>query len=150
MCPAALYMTAKKVQSCHNSDVMMIAMESLITDVSIFCTTVWSGADQRKHQSSASQVFVGKIHRCPVNFPHKGPVMRKTFPVNDVIMPCILGVLGKLRLGASFQFGIFTRILPQSSHPLIRMVCSHHTFVFFRISIGQWSEPLMRACWGAL
>ena len=42
------------------------------------------GADQRKHQSSASLAFVWGIHRWPVNSPHKGPV--KMFPFDDVIM----------------------------------------------------------------
>ena len=37
-------------------------------------STVYSDADQRKHQSSASLAFVQGIHRWPVNSPHKGPV----------------------------------------------------------------------------
>ena len=41
---------------------------------------------QRKHQSSASLAFVRRIHRGPVNSPHKGPVTRKMFPFDDVIM----------------------------------------------------------------
>ena len=41
--------------------------------------TVYSGADQRKHQSSASLAFVRGIHRWPVNSPHKGLVTRKCF-----------------------------------------------------------------------
>ena len=41
---------------------------------------------QQKHQSSASLAFVMGIHRCPVNSPHKGPVTRKMFPLDDVIM----------------------------------------------------------------
>ena len=49
-------------------------------------TTVYSGADQRKHQSSASQAFVREIHWWPVNFPHKRPETRKRFPFDDVIM----------------------------------------------------------------
>ena len=44
------------------------------------------GVDQRKHQSSASLAFVWGIHRGPVNSPHKGPVTRKMFPLDDVIM----------------------------------------------------------------
>ena len=44
------------------------------------------GANQRKHQSSASLAFVRGIHRWPVNSPHKGPVMRKRFPFHDIIM----------------------------------------------------------------
>ena len=45
-----------------------------------------SGGDQRKHQSSASLAFVSVIHRWPANSPHKGPVTRKIFPFDDVIM----------------------------------------------------------------
>ena len=44
------------------------------------------GADQRKHQSSASLAFVRRIHRWPVNSPRKRPVTRKMFPFDDVIM----------------------------------------------------------------
>ena len=42
--------------------------------------------NQRKCQSSASLAFVRGIHRRPVNSPHKGPVTRKMFPFDDVIM----------------------------------------------------------------
>ena len=38
------------------------------------------------HQSSATQAFVRRIHRWPVNSPHKGPVTRKMFPFDDVSM----------------------------------------------------------------
>ena len=70
----------------HYIDVIMSAMASQITGVSTACTTVYSGADQRKHQSSATLAFVRGIHRWPVNSPHKGPVTRKMFPFDDVIM----------------------------------------------------------------
>ena len=64
----------------------MGAMASQIISLTIGYSTVYSGADQRKHQSSASPAFVGGIHRWPVNSPHKGPVTRKMFPFDDVIM----------------------------------------------------------------
>ena len=64
----------------------MSAVASLITSVSIIYSTVCSGADQRKHQSSALLAFVREIHRLPVNSPLKGPVTRKMFPFDDVIM----------------------------------------------------------------
>ena len=70
----------------HNNDVIMSAMASQIIGVSSVCPTVGSGADQRKHQSSASLAFVRGIHRWPVNSPHKTPVTRKIFPFDDVIM----------------------------------------------------------------
>ena len=54
--------------------------------IGIVYSTVYPGADQRKHQSSASLAFVRGIHRSPVNSPHKGPVTRNMFPFDDVIM----------------------------------------------------------------
>ena len=59
---------------------------SQITSLTIVYSTVYSDADQRKHQSSASLAFVWGIHRWPVNSPHKWPVTRKMFPFDDVIM----------------------------------------------------------------
>ena len=52
----------------------MSAMVSQITSLTIIYSTVYSGADQRKHQSSASLAIVWGIHRWPVNAAHKGPV----------------------------------------------------------------------------
>ena len=66
----------------------MGAMASQITSLMIVFSIFYSGTDQRKHQSSASLAFVRGIHRGPVNSPHKGPVMRKMFPFDDVIMNC--------------------------------------------------------------
>ena len=70
----------------HYNNVIMGAAASQITSLTVVYPTVHSGADQRKHQSSASLVFVWGIHRRPVNSPHKGPLTRKMFPFDDVIM----------------------------------------------------------------
>ena len=77
-----------KIKLCaqHYDDVIMSAMVSQITEVSMVCPTVCSGADQWKHKSSASVAFVRGIHQWPVNCPHKGPVTRKMFPFDDVTM----------------------------------------------------------------
>ena len=64
----------------------MGTIASQITSLTIVYSTVYSDADQRKHQSSAPLAFVRGIHRGPVNSPHKWPVTRKTFPFDDVIM----------------------------------------------------------------
>ena len=50
----------------HYNDVIMSAMVSQITSLTI--------------------AFVWGIHRWPVDSPHKGPVTRKMFPFDDVIM----------------------------------------------------------------
>ena len=70
----------------HYNDVIMSAIAFQITSPTILYSTIYSGADQRKHQSSASLAFVWGIHRWPVNSPHKGPVTRKRFPFDDIIM----------------------------------------------------------------
>ena len=57
----------------HMNDVMMSA-KSQITTLATVYSTVCSGADQRKHQSSASLAFVRGFRRWPVNSPHKEPV----------------------------------------------------------------------------
>ena len=83
----------------HHSDVIMSVMASQITSVRIVYSTIYSGTDQRKHQSSASLAFVRGIHRWAVNSPHKGPVTRKMFPFDDVIMiSAYLTVAGKGRM----------------------------------------------------
>ena len=70
------------------NDVIMSAIAYEITGVSIGCSAVCSGADQNKHQSSASLVFVRGFYRWPVSSPHKSPVTQKMFPFDDVIMVC--------------------------------------------------------------
>ena len=62
----------------HHIDVIMSAMASQITGVSVVYSTVVSDADQRKHQSFASLAFVWGIHQWP----------RNMFPFGDVIMNC--------------------------------------------------------------
>ena len=85
----------------HYSDVIMDAIASQITGVTIVYSTACSGADQRKHQSSASVAFVRGIHRWPVNSPHQSPVTRKMFLFHEVIMSRTIPTLT-----------ILTRVLP--------------------------------------
>ena len=59
----------------------MSAMASQITSLMIVNSTIYSGADQRKHQSSASLAFVRGIHCWPENSPHKWPVTRENVSI---------------------------------------------------------------------
>ena len=68
----------------HYSDLMMSTVASQITSVSIVCLAICSGADQRKHQISASLAFVEST--ATGGFPHEGPVTWKVFSLEDVIM----------------------------------------------------------------
>ena len=70
----------------HYCDVIMGAMASQFTSLMIVYSTIHSGADQRKHQCSASLAFVWGIHWWAVNSSHKWPVKRKMFPFDDIIM----------------------------------------------------------------
>ena len=71
----------------HYNDIILGAIASQITSLTIVYSTVYSDADHRKHQSPASLAFVRGIHRWPANFPHKGPV---TF--DDVIMVLLIWI----------------------------------------------------------
>ena len=73
-----------QIRSIHYNDVIMSEIASQITSVSIVYSTICSGADKRKHQTSASLALCAG--NSPVNSPHKGPVTRKIFPADDVIM----------------------------------------------------------------
>ena len=73
------------------SDVIMGAMASQITSLTIVYSAVYSDPNHRKHQSTASLASVRGIHRWPVNSPHKWPVTRKMFLFDDVIMVSVLG-----------------------------------------------------------
>ena len=70
----------------HHSEVIMGAMASQITSLTIVYSNVYSGAEQRKHQSSVSLAFMLGIRRWPVNSPHIWSLTRKMFPFDDVIM----------------------------------------------------------------
>ena len=66
---------------CHYwQHILVSSLASQITSFEIVYSTVYSSADQRKHQSSASGLCVGNSPE-PVNSPHKGPVTRKMFPL---------------------------------------------------------------------
>ena len=62
------------------NDVKMGSIASQITSLTIVYSTVYSDADQRKHQSSTSLAFVRAIHG------DRWPVTRKMFLFDDVIM----------------------------------------------------------------
>ena len=91
-------MIACRLLSVHYNDVIVGSIASQITSLTIVYSSVYSGTDQRKHQSSASLAFVRGIHRRPVNSPHKGPVTRKMLPFDDVIIQVI---------AQNFQLGLY-------------------------------------------
>ena len=77
---STVYTVTKSVRFSpnHYRDVIMSALASQITAVSIVYLTVCSGAYQRNHQISASLAYVRGIRRWPVNSPYKRPVTPAT------------------------------------------------------------------------
>ena len=70
-------LSTQRIRLDHYIDVIMSAMTSQITGIKIVYSTICLGANQRKHQSSASLASVREIYRWPVNSRHKGQVTRK-------------------------------------------------------------------------
>ena len=61
-------------------------MASEITSLTIVYSTVYSRRRSKKTSKLRVTGLCAGIHRWPVNSPHKGPVTRKLFPFDDVIM----------------------------------------------------------------
>ena len=114
-CPSASEATMNNKSKCHCNDVIMSAVASQITGVSIVCSTVGSGANQRKHQSSASLAFVRGIHRWPLNSPHKRPLTRKMFSFDDAIMH---------RMNPPHSDLIYTTKKAQQNHTQLAWMCT--------------------------
>ena len=119
---------------CFHLRLIMGSMASQIISLTIVYSTVYSDADQRKHQSSASLAFVWGIHRGPVNTPHKWPVTRKMFPFDDVIMSAFTNmVYSKTKHNSSRQinrdYGSPCRpvllLFRERSYALTPMICDY-------------------------
>ena len=67
---------AKYIYFIYMHIYIYIAVTSQITDVSIVYSIVYSGEDQPQQQSP----------QWPIDSPHKGPITRKLFPFDGVIM----------------------------------------------------------------
>ena len=101
----------------HYNDIIMGAKASQITSFTIVYSTVYSSANQRRHQSSESLAFVRGIHRWPVNARHKWPVTWKMFPFDDVIMCyAFLTLICSLIYWNKTSMGNFRLIQPSSNY----------------------------------
>ena len=79
----------------HYADVIMIEMASQITSLTVVYSIVHSGADQSKHQSSASLAFVWGIHRDRWIPRTKGQWRGKCFHLmtSSWMLPCKVKIL---------------------------------------------------------
>ena len=73
-------------ETIHYDDVRMGAIASQITSLAIVYSAFYSGVYKKKTSKlRVTGLCVGNSPG-PVNSPHKGPVTRKMFPFDDVIM----------------------------------------------------------------
>ena len=85
----------------HCNDVIMSVMVSQIAGCLRYH---FFRRRSKKTWNSMSLFFVRGIHRWPVDSPHNGPVTRKMFPFDDVIMVkprCLVGVLDRVPLSTT-------------------------------------------------
>ena len=124
----------------------MSTMASQITSVLIVCAIVCSGEDQRKHQSSASLAFVRGIHRWPINSPHKGPVTRKMFPFDDVIM-CSLFLITQLAAFPHPQVRYDNRHFNNNNIISIILTRKWSTILYFKILCNRQITTSETSSW---
>ena len=146
-----VYDFAKRLAASHYNDVKLGVMASQISGLTIVYSNVYSGADQWKHQSSASLTFVCGIHRWPKNSPHKGSVARKMFPFENVIMGVytllyrvvclILNVLPYWEAEKSYVIHMFIRYL-------LRTISSKYIMenLFSSFCVVKFSAVASRIC----
>ena len=112
-------------------------MASQITSLTIVHSTV--------QQSSASLAFVRGIHWSPVNSPHNGPVTRKMFPFDDVIM-----ILSNIRTVIRYLYNkhpMFALVIPSAPGDLYHLFnfILENCFIDTRKIVPQclWTIPLL-------
>ena len=103
------YHTHTTLQWRHNG-----AMASQITSLTIVYSTIYSDADQRKHQSSAWLAFVRGIHRYLDNSPHKWPITRNMFPFDDII---IISLYAHEQFVSVYSLELYLEKYPQQELP---------------------------------
>ena len=112
------------------SDFIMIRMASPITGVSIVYPAASFSIDKIKHWSSVSLAFVRGIHLGPVNYLHNGPVMRKMFPFDDVIMYYLIQMNFNILLCFSVE----------------EMMCNTNIFQCFLIKFQNKKNQILSYC----
>ena len=122
----------------HYCDATMGAVASQITSPTIVYSTVHSGTDQRKHQSSVSLVFVRGIHRWPVNSPHKWPVTRKMFSFGDAIMTQRLPAIAPL------DTIINCYMQEVSKHYQVILKTVWYKLIYFKPQKGEWGLSVIQ------
>ena len=147
----------------------MGATTSQITSPTIVYSTVYSDADQIKHESSASLAFVWGNHRGPLNSPHKWPVTRKMFPFHDVIMSYLFALTLRhyksdgnlmwidIKLSGLNAIAINTSLMKTYISIYFASIMTSSNGIIFHVNVPLWGEstghwwiPLTEGRWRGL
>ena len=109
---------------------------------------------RKSKKTSAALVFVWGIHRWPVNSPHKGPVTRKMFPYDDVIMLWIIRMTSQTLWQSSYQkmvVNVATNYNTESRFSsvinfdlwLLSAISTDVVAIYFAFALGQLIHTMM-------
>ena len=151
VCACIIYMC----RLAHYGDVIMSALVSQIAGVSIVWSTVCSCTNQRKRQNPRHWPLRGES----TGSHQKGPITRKMFPFDDVIMPnntdstvtystqltfmypgkyCrVADIAGFLFLAATKQ--LYEWFTPSVRPSVCPSVCLSHLFYYVPIILSSWN-----------
>ena len=133
--------------SVHHTDVIMSLIASQITNLTIVYSTVYSDADQWKHQTYAPLTFVQGIHRdqwlprtrasnaenVSIWWRHHATIV---FPMFDIThTPCIGQILTRHRFLTNLPFSRWRWSVTNDQNPIkISMIdTDHHTYIMCEI-----------------
>ena len=130
----------------HYSDVTMGAMASQITSIAIVYSTVYSGADERKHQSFASLAFFRGIHRWPGNSAHKGPVKPQSHRIVWFCNRTIVGEFIRQRLVARVFYDLIMQSLVAIVFRMVvRLIVRHAVRLYWTEKYQSQDQSLIIA-----
>ena len=118
----------------------MTAMASQITSLTIVYSNFFHGQIKESIKAPASLAFVRGIHRWPMNSPHKGPVTRKIFQFDDVIM-CFSNHMGDVSRVSWWRHQVSQSIL--ASAPKMMKLWFHIYTLSFRLSFSDKIETII-------
>ena len=111
--------TVHPMKYAHCNDVIMRMMASQITSPTIVYSTVYSGTDQRKHQSSVSLAFEQGIHQWPVNSPQKRASNTENISIlwrhHEMVLLCFVSLWLHYQLIMQPFYAVFTMVIASTS-----------------------------------
>ena len=93
----------------------MGVMASQITSLTFFTQSCIQEQIKESNQSSPTLAFARGIHRGPVNSPHKGPVTRKMFPFDGVIMKIFVMCALRVKMTTSCRCSLWPKFFQQEN-----------------------------------